>query len=40
MIIGGKGGGSKVAAQASGVNTQKISEAVKAAKQFACSRIK
>ena len=39
-VIGGKGGGSKTSAQASGVNTDKLSEAVEAAKTFASSRVK
>ena len=39
-IIGGKGGGSETNAQASGVKTEKLSEAVEAAKQYASSRVK
>ena len=39
-IIGGKGGGSKTNAQASGVGVDKLSEAVEAAKQYASSRVK
>ena len=38
-IIGGKGGGSKTAAQASGVNVEKLTEAIEAAKQLASSRV-
>ena len=39
-VIGGKGGGSKTNAQASGVRVDKLSEAVEAAKQYASSRVK
>ena len=39
-LIGGKGGGSKTSAQASGTNVEKLSEAVEAAKLFASSRVK
>ena len=39
-IIGGKGGGSKTTAQASGVKVDKLSEAMEAAKQYASSKVK
>ena len=39
-VIGGKGGGSKMAAQASGADIDKLSEAVEAAKLFATTRVK
>lgn len=37
-VINGKGGGSKAVAQASGPGTDKLSEAVKVAKEFAVGK--
>jgi alanyl-tRNA synthetase len=39
-IIGGKGGGNETNAQGSGINVDKLSEALEAAKQYASSRVK
>ena len=37
--MGGKGGGSKTSAQASGTNTDKLAEVVQLAKDFAKSKL-